>query len=531
MPSRRSFLKSGLTTAALAPLLPHAASAAKAAPASKATADDLSLFAFDDHSIPWRDNLKLTLVQAEKHPANPVVRCGPEGSPDHGHAIIYGSVLHIGGKFRMWYLGMTHRKLPPGQKEGWWRPMCYAESDDGIHWTKPELGLVEFNGNKKNNICLIESDPPVLSLVNDFLSVIHDPEDPNPARRYKVAYITHIPLEELRGGRSKIGPDEHHWCSFICATSADGLRWKVVGDRPMNSTGERFEVAGLYHFNGSYYATGQLISPWTALPDGRDCGRVMLAYQSKDFEHWSRAKALAFARPGQLLAEPIKGQQTHMGAGMWNRGNVLVGLYGQWQDGPAEKPKGSAHLWGTRIDLGLIVSNDGIHFREPVADFKVIPRGGEGAWDTICLTQGHAFANVGEQTYLWYGHWDCEGEYRSQEIGLATLRRDGFGYLSRRVDGAPAQCVTEVISSPHLAKLFINADGVSGEAPLLVELLDAHEKLLPDFSGANAARITTPGVRQPIAWKHPLPPAFSVRVSFPATGEARLYALYAGPVE
>ena len=29
---------------------------------------------------------------------------------------------------------------------------CYAESRDGIHWTKPELGLFEFNGSKQNNI-------------------------------------------------------------------------------------------------------------------------------------------------------------------------------------------------------------------------------------------------------------------------------------------------------------------------------------------------------------------------------------------
>jgi len=29
---------------------------------------------------------------------------------------------------------------------------CYAESDDGIHWIKPNLGLYEFHGSKNNNI-------------------------------------------------------------------------------------------------------------------------------------------------------------------------------------------------------------------------------------------------------------------------------------------------------------------------------------------------------------------------------------------
>ena len=37
------------------------------------------LFAFDDRSIPWKHNLKLSLVEAEKHPGNPVLRRGPIG--------------------------------------------------------------------------------------------------------------------------------------------------------------------------------------------------------------------------------------------------------------------------------------------------------------------------------------------------------------------------------------------------------------------------------------------------------------------
>ena len=89
----------------------------------------------------------------------------------------------------MWYLAMGQRKLERGQAPGYWRPMCYAESDDGVHWTKPDLGLVEYNGGTRNNICLIEGEPRSLTLVNDFLSVLHEPDDPDPSRRYKAAYI------------------------------------------------------------------------------------------------------------------------------------------------------------------------------------------------------------------------------------------------------------------------------------------------------------------------------------------------------
>ena len=48
-------------------------------------------------------------------------------------------------------------KTPEGQaakKEAHPEFACYAESRDGIHWTKPELGQHEFNGSKRNNIII-----------------------------------------------------------------------------------------------------------------------------------------------------------------------------------------------------------------------------------------------------------------------------------------------------------------------------------------------------------------------------------------
>lgn len=496
---------------------------------------ELTMFAFDDHTIPWQHNLKLTLVQATKHPENPVLRTGPEGAPDHGHAILYGSVIKVGDKFRMWYLGMIQREIEKGQAPGWWRPMCYAESTDGVHWTKPELGLVDLNGNTKNNICLIESDPFSLSRVNDYLSVIYEPEDPDPQRRYKVAYIAHMPIDEVKGGRSNIGANEKRWGAMVCATSADGLKWKVVGDRPANATGERFEVSALYRFGGYYYATGQLITPWAWLPDGRDIGRIMQAYRSPDFVHWSQAKAFSYARPIQWTQseKPMEAEQMHMGASLWDRSNILVGLTGMWHHGPKERPKGANYFWGMRVDLGLLVSNDGIHFREPVPDFKMIPRGEDGKdWDSVSLLQGQAFANVGDQTYAWYSHWDNEGQFRNMEIGLAMWRRDGFGYLSRKEDDNDAELITAPFTVGKSGTLSCNVDGITGDAPLTIEVLDAQSQPLPDFSGENAAKLTSSGLRTEVVWPKSKVPALPigqsvvVRLKLPANSQARIYALY-----
>lgn len=487
-------------------------------------------FSFDDHSIPLRDNVAVTPLSVEKHPANPVLRRGPEGAPDHGHAILYGTVLKMEGKFRMWYLGMFESETQSGQAPGWWRPMCYAESDDGVTWTKPALGLVEFNGNKQNNICLIESEVPSLAKVNDFLSVLHDPDDPDPSRRYKCAYIAHPPFDDVRGGRSGIGPDERRWGAFIAATSADGLSWKVVGDRPMNAGNERFEVSGLYRFGNFYYAPGQLISPWTWRMDGSEVGRVTLSYRSPDFIHWSRAKAFALARPGQLAAVPVKGQQGHMGAGLWNRGNVIVGLNGLWQDPPEKSPDPKRWNLGVSVDLGLVLSNDGIHFREPIPDHKVIPRGAAGEWDEIAILQGHAFVNEGDRTMIWYSHWDTGSGLKNMEIGLATLRRDGFAYLSKKVPGTPAEVVTTAFEAEAGDRIFVNAEGLSATEPLTVELLDDFDRPLGEFSGEKAGTVTADGVRAEVRFPAGAIPSGRLLALRVRLGDgAKLYALYVSP--
>ncbi len=483
------------------------------------------LFAFDDHSIPWQHNLKLTLVKAVKHPGNPVLRRGPAGAPDHGHAVLYGTVIKQGHTFRMWYLGMHEGETKAGQAPGWWRPMCYAESKDGITWTKPELGLVEFNGGTKNNICLIEGEPFSMTRVNDFLSVLYDEQEKDPAKRYKCTYIAHMPYDDIKGGMSQIGVKEKRVGVFVCATSADGLRWKMVGDRPANAGGERFEVSSLYRFGDFYYATGQLITPWSWRPDGSEAGRVMLAYRSPDFVHWSRAKAFSYARPGQLSDPVVKGQQMHMAAGLWNRGNVLVGLHGMWQDAEVAPPKGESWNYGVRVDLGLMVSNDGIHYREPVPGFKVIPRGAEGEWDDVAILQGHAFVNEGDKTMIWYSHWDTGSKLKNMEIGLATLRRDGFGYLSRKEDDNEAEFVTSSFTAGGGMELSLNVDGITPDAPLEVELLDHLDR---PVEGYAAVKVVKNGVREKVEFGKGLPmrKKVALRVKFPVNSAARVYAVY-----
>jgi hypothetical protein len=76
------------------------------------------------------------------------------------------------------------RWIKGGEASERWRA-AYAESVDGVTWVKPELGLVEFRGSKKNNLVDVGG---AWGFVN--LKVIKDEADPDASRRYKM--VTHV---------------------------------------------------------------------------------------------------------------------------------------------------------------------------------------------------------------------------------------------------------------------------------------------------------------------------------------------------
>ena len=71
--------------------------------------------------------------------------------PWEGNTSAYYTVFQDGDNYRMYYRG-SHFDEQTEEGHATARSTCYAESTDGIHWTKPELGLFEFNGSKQNNI-------------------------------------------------------------------------------------------------------------------------------------------------------------------------------------------------------------------------------------------------------------------------------------------------------------------------------------------------------------------------------------------
>lgn len=492
-----------------------------ASSASPAKLKQAVFFPFDDYSLPFTRDLHMTLVTGrkwpdeidhganvvidERHPGGPVMTEGKPGEPDSTE-VICPNIFFVDGEYRMWYLGADDQRKR--------RTGLYAVSKDGFHWEKPKLGLTEINGSTQNNL--------VAGPCGEW--VFYDPEDPDPSRRFKS-------LRMAKGMRINV--------SF----SADGLRWTPG---PEDIFGIGCELGHVFRYNGCFYANGQggpaPINRPIPPPPGAPPKRIMITYASYDFERWTHAAAMSFRRdpipPRPIVDfEPHRGEQVHEGAAVWNRGNVLVGFYGQYHCPSNDRAYYVA-------DLGLVVSHDALHFKEPVPDFKMLhsyeERGGGGE----LLLQRNAFANIGDRTVYWYslGRTGCPVWSGQQPTGVrvATWVRDRLGYLSasQRNLGVCGEYEPHCISCPielsnANARLFANVDGLGQNSQLKVELLDLQFKPVPGYCGDDCLLLSESGLRQPVRWRngaelrnfeHPV----RIRVNWLGLRpeDARLHAVY-----
>jgi len=490
----------------------------------------MTLFAFDDVAIPFTQNLRLEMRSPSRHPSNPVVWRGKPGTPDAFGVQFYGSVIRDGGKFRMWYVAFDDDTSNPVASSRW-RP-AYAESDDGVHWRKPNLGLVRYRGSADNNLVLLE--PPV-GVIN--LKVLCDSDDPDPNRRYKMT--THVYFRH----NTRLG-------TLLPFVSADGLRWKSVAPvAPLKAELRKEQLVlpavhfepcgGLYKWDGMFYACGQ-----NAMNAPRPYhGRVVRMYRSADFAHWSQTSNIGFVRVAQhTLLGPgrsLEGEQCHEGISVWNRGNVLLGVYGRWH--------GAKEWKDITVDLGFVVSNDGLNFREPAHEWTFLARGKDGEWDQGGLLQGQGFENIGDKTFIYYGAWDPRQHGKTPErggVGIAVLPRDRFGDLVVEEAGKGKGnyqlpvIQSRFVTAPILIhrsvayRFYLNADGLGSESALRVELLDDQERPLPGYG----AVVRQNGFHTPILWNGKaaisgLPERIRIRATFEGeqNTKIRFSALYVQP--
>ena len=134
-------------------------------------------------------------------------------SPPEGNQCAYYTVFQDDDRYRMYYRG-SHNDRNPGSTLPWHSYcLCYAESPDGIHWTRPDLNLVTFQGSKHNNIIAV--DGPGM-----FNFTLFKDLNPNckPGEKYKA-----------------LGTGPLH--GLYASKSVDGIHWSSLSDKPVINQG------------------------------------------------------------------------------------------------------------------------------------------------------------------------------------------------------------------------------------------------------------------------------------------------------
>jgi hypothetical protein len=168
--------------------------------------------------------------------AEPLLRAD---QPWEDFSLSYCQVLRVGDTWHLWYNARDHRYR--GAADGF---VCYARSPDGVHWEKPELGLISYQGDARNNIVAVGCN----------LGSVFVDEDAPPGERFK-AVIT-----RPTGGQSGV----------FGGTSADGIRW-TWRDEPLLKGSS--DTANVCFRDGDRYRLYSRL--WTEPPFG---GRRMIGY-------------------------------------------------------------------------------------------------------------------------------------------------------------------------------------------------------------------------------------------------------------
>ena len=145
-------------------------------------------------------------VEPPAKPAAPVLTADrPWESMSNG----WGTLRIEDGRWRLWY-----EAWDSAYRDDFDGRLCYAESSDGIHWEKPVLGLVEYQGSTRNNIVF---DGRMSGAGFHGHCVFVDPTSP-PEARYRMLFMGALRRWDAPAPGYPLYP-----LSF--AYSADGIRW------------------------------------------------------------------------------------------------------------------------------------------------------------------------------------------------------------------------------------------------------------------------------------------------------------------
>ncbi|MGC9318479.1 MAG: hypothetical protein ACP5KN_10675 [Armatimonadota bacterium] len=419
--------------------------------------------------------LQRVFHSAQKHAANPVIvadRPWEQGGSYSG-PYLYGTVMWDQGKLRMWY----HVHHGGGYRTP------YAESEDGVHWTKPDLGIIEEGGSTQNNLVVGVTQDPQEQPPRKSAGQCHNPS---------VIKRPWVDDQERRYALFCYGVDYRH---ARVAFSPDGLHWSW----PEESREEGLFGSGdVLNFFWDPYQQ-RYVATWKT---GSRRGRAAGVAVSDDGLSWTKP-----VEGPVMVADDLDPDATQIyGMPVFPYQGLYIGLpwvynarwfkYGSYSDERMHEVESDSPC---TMDVQLTWSWDLINWTRPWPRSQFIPRGGEGEFDSGMIYTARAPVQMGDELWFYYGGWDGPHNDPSSQaaIGVATLRLDGF--CSMRAGEEEGWLISR--REPFVVpRITINAR--TGEAGYVVaELLDAEGEVIPGFSRDQCNAFTGDSVRHVLTWK------------------------------
>jgi hypothetical protein len=375
--------------------------------------------------------------------------------PWEGNISYYHTVFRDGDRYRMYYRGAHHDWET---KRVTHQVVCYAESQDGIRWTKPELGIVEFKGSKKNSVIW---DGPGSHNFAPF-------KDTNPAAKPEAAY------KAIAGGGGGLYPFQ----------SPDGVHWSLASDKPVITKGA-FDSQNLAFWDG---VRGLYVDYHRM---GRDGVRDIMTATSTDFLHWTDPVFIEY--PGA----PKEHLYTNQIQPYYRAPHLLLGFPKRFS--PSRRSPVDHPLPGVS-DIVFMSSRDGKTFnrwteawiRPGLQPERWVCRNNFVAWGIV---ETHS-ALDGEPNELSF--YSMEGYYQGEtcQIRRYTIRIDGF--VSARAPFSGGELVTKPLTFAG-NRLTLNFS-TSAAGGVRIELQQPDGTPIPGFALADCQEVFGDELQRTVSW-------------------------------
>lgn len=395
-----------------------------------------------------------------KHPANPLI------ADDGGFVCVAKD--EQAGRLRMWYQTHAWTGNDADDESRTLYAIAYAESNDGLTWERPNLGLHDWKGSKANNIVWT-------GLMNSRASghqILRLPDADRRGFRFVMTYRTAAAKRGHNGIRVIGSPDGIHWDersdTLIHPLPSDTVN-SIVHDSARGEYVMFCRPKDRYRlFQGDIVETGE-------------SRRIARMSNATLWEEWK-------ASPQTILTPDEFDARENFNAFYGMPARYHAGIY--W-----------GALWCFRFNdhifTELAFSRDGFQFERLPERPKMIALGEEGSWDDSMAFGSADWVEMGDQWWFYYSGWDGDHGARQRRpgIGLATLRREGLVSLRGPTGGGVV--VTRLLKWPG-GRLLINADAAHGE--IKVRVSDATRKIIPGFDYADCEAFAGDATAHEVKW-------------------------------